>query len=235
MQDRVYFALCNGRIKIGISKNVEGRARALATGNPDTITIICVVEGGREVERAFHRKLKEHRIKNEWFKDCEAVRQAIVDFQDRGTGSLGAFYAAPIERATFDPSMSTLEPTQPDRWSIIVDRIEELTAQTGRRVSEIALLKRLGAPKDELRALVDRIHQVSDTNRLATDELQKNIGLIDENRNYQICAALLDGAEASAARVKDDIRALERAFVAESISTGERVWLIRARREGSTQ
>lgn len=74
---QVYFAQCGDRIKIGVANNVTARLAQLRTGAGGPLALIAAVDGGREVEKALHKKLARHHIDGEWFRDCEEVRKAI--------------------------------------------------------------------------------------------------------------------------------------------------------------
>jgi hypothetical protein len=78
----VYFIACEGRIKIGLSRNADSRVKELATAAPAKLTFLARVHGGRELETALHRRLRDHRVSGEWFRDCDEVRgvmQEVVD------------------------------------------------------------------------------------------------------------------------------------------------------------
>lgn len=73
----VYFLECDGKIKIGVTRNLKQRMASLKTAASSKIELIAAVEGGADVERALHRKLQPHRLEGEWFRDCAEVRVAI--------------------------------------------------------------------------------------------------------------------------------------------------------------
>lgn len=73
----VYFALCEDRIKIGISQNIGKRLSQLRTGAAAPITLLAACEGGAGVEKALHRKLRQFHIDGEWYRDCPDLRAAI--------------------------------------------------------------------------------------------------------------------------------------------------------------
>ena len=58
----------NGPIKIGYTAtNINQRFQQLKTGNPCTLTLLCVIDGNEQDEKNLHEKLKSHRINGEWF------------------------------------------------------------------------------------------------------------------------------------------------------------------------
>lgn len=54
-------------IKIGISLQPIERLSILQTGSPVELRILACVEGGREVERDYHSRFRDHRKHGEWF------------------------------------------------------------------------------------------------------------------------------------------------------------------------
>lgn len=80
----IYFVSDGDAIKIGRAKDVGLRIRDLQCGSSRELTLIGTTEGGSAEERHAHVTLSEHRLAGEWFKDCEAVRDAIASFMDFG-------------------------------------------------------------------------------------------------------------------------------------------------------
>lgn len=72
----VYFAECDGRIKIGSASNVKLRLSQLKTGAGRPLTLIASVAGSYSMEAALHKKLKQFRLEGEWYRDCSEVRAA---------------------------------------------------------------------------------------------------------------------------------------------------------------
>lgn len=77
MSKQVYFAERNGKIKIGVASSVADRLVGLRTGSAEPLELIAAVPGNLTLERALHKKLQQHRVNGEWFKDCAEVRAAI--------------------------------------------------------------------------------------------------------------------------------------------------------------
>lgn len=71
---KIYFLECDGRIKIGFSRNPRDRVRGLATGAPAKLNFLGEVAGPISLETSLHRHLRNHRVSGEWFRDCDAVR-----------------------------------------------------------------------------------------------------------------------------------------------------------------
>jgi hypothetical protein len=83
----VYFLLYgNGsgaKVKIGTSKNVNGRLAVLRTGVPGKARVYYVTPGNISLERDLHRKFAEDRISGEWFQFSAAIRDWIAQDRDR--------------------------------------------------------------------------------------------------------------------------------------------------------
>jgi hypothetical protein len=74
----VYFAACDGFVKIGIAKNVEKRLRELQIGCPHKLDLIGLVEGGREIEAAYHKRFRKLRASGEWFRLAPPLTDEIT-------------------------------------------------------------------------------------------------------------------------------------------------------------
>lgn len=70
-------------VKVGFTNNVERRLRDLQTGNPDPIVLIAKIrsssEAYRALERDLHTRLKNHRVRGEWFDSYPEVRSIVID------------------------------------------------------------------------------------------------------------------------------------------------------------
>lgn len=77
------YAITDGEcIKIGISKDVRSRIKELQTGNPRNLVLWGEfdADGSDEVvEAELHLKLAGHRVRGEWFWDCEEVRNTFLE------------------------------------------------------------------------------------------------------------------------------------------------------------
>ncbi|EAB6379051.1 GIY-YIG nuclease family protein [Salmonella enterica subsp. enterica serovar Altona] len=56
-----------GLTKIGYSSNIPQRIKALGNAGPDSLTLECLIPGGRDTESMLHRKFAEKRKHGEWF------------------------------------------------------------------------------------------------------------------------------------------------------------------------
>lgn len=68
--------------KVGYSRNPDKRLRELQTGNPNTLSILCTLEGDKPDERMIHDKWKDVHMKGEWF----SYNEKFVDWLYSPTG-----------------------------------------------------------------------------------------------------------------------------------------------------
>lgn len=68
-----------GPIKIGRATDLAKRLVGLATGRPDTLTVLASFSGTVADERTLHSRLAPYRAKGEWFQDCPEVL-AVVSY-----------------------------------------------------------------------------------------------------------------------------------------------------------
>jgi hypothetical protein len=76
----VYFIECSvtGRIKIGCSKNVDGRVKNIQQSYPHPLRLRHVIhDGGRRLETRLHRRFTEHRVWHEWFLPAPEIMEII--------------------------------------------------------------------------------------------------------------------------------------------------------------
>lgn len=78
----IYFVAAPGRIKIGHTAKPEERLQSLQQVDMETLTTLATIKGNRKTERQIHKRVEEHRLRGEWFKDCEAVRAVMQDVID---------------------------------------------------------------------------------------------------------------------------------------------------------
>lgn len=78
--DDLYFIgdLEDGPIKIGRSSNPHARLKALQTGSPTRLALLCHAAGQGHLESRFHQELAEYRVHGEWFQGREVERAAYV-------------------------------------------------------------------------------------------------------------------------------------------------------------
>lgn len=128
MAEQVYFAKVGDRIKIGFSTSVPARLKSLATGIPDVIELLATIDGDRGVERAFHARLSKHRIRGEWFRDCEELREVMTAVGVGGVAVLGDFYQPmpAVTRRERDEPVAVGEvevPPSMDEWRDLEARV----------------------------------------------------------------------------------------------------------------
>ena len=82
----VYFVRSGQAVKIGWSKSLARRAKALQTGNADTLTFLGIMAGGRLLERQTHATFRRHRLNGEWFEYPPIASQIRAMIRVRGYG-----------------------------------------------------------------------------------------------------------------------------------------------------
>ena len=75
----VYFiqAIDGGPVKIGRAQDVTARLSELQTASAKKLHVVAKVVGPTELEKKFHKMLKEHRIRGEWFQPSGGVAVLI--------------------------------------------------------------------------------------------------------------------------------------------------------------
>lgn len=70
----VYFVVSEKQnaFKVGFRGSAP-RIENLQTGNPDKLTLVREIKGGRDVEAAIHRELSDYRIRGEWFRETQLL------------------------------------------------------------------------------------------------------------------------------------------------------------------
>lgn len=67
----VYFAIEDvpgGFVKIGRARNPAKRMLSLQTGTPRPLRLLCVIQGGAQLEAALHAAFAADRMSGEWFR-----------------------------------------------------------------------------------------------------------------------------------------------------------------------
>ena len=83
-RELVYFlqAEGSGRIKIGTTKDLGQRLRALRAGSPVRLELLGVVRGGRPMERLLHIAFAPLRCgRSEWFEQGEGLLSCVRELQ----------------------------------------------------------------------------------------------------------------------------------------------------------
>jgi hypothetical protein len=70
-----------GPIKIGYTKDIAERIRALQTGYPDTLKLLLAIPGNVAKEQLLHLEFKEYRLHGEWFKPVKKVLDKIAELE----------------------------------------------------------------------------------------------------------------------------------------------------------
>ena len=58
-----------GRVKIGVTTDIEGRMASMQTGSPVRLRLVKLIRGDRNLEQRLHHLFDAKRIEGEWFYD----------------------------------------------------------------------------------------------------------------------------------------------------------------------
>lgn len=73
----IYFIQCNKAVKIGFTNNISRRLLELQAANPCKLCILGIMDGGKDLERLIHRYLYKFKIRHEWYRLNEQVKDFI--------------------------------------------------------------------------------------------------------------------------------------------------------------
>lgn len=92
----VYFveAVGTNRIKIGITKNINSRLSSLECNSPYKLNLIYAFPGYISKEKEIHKRFEHLRIKGEWFKYTNEVKQYILNL----SSTIDTIYMGVIEK-----------------------------------------------------------------------------------------------------------------------------------------
>lgn len=194
MSGKIYFLSDKrGGIKIGFSKAVDVRIKQLQSGIGEALELIGTIDGDFQGEAFLHAHLSNHRLRLEWFRDCQEVRECIDAALSGGLGALGF---VPKERAAEDE-----EPYSLQRARALVDIIlhwyrSDKGETIGKRLAHLSL-----------EASIDR--GILNTLRYRA---AKDIMAHDFDSLLEAAVKVLDGAEQRVARDRKFVsRLIERA------------------------
>jgi len=76
----VYFVRCgeHGPVKIGHTRNMLDRLGTLQVANHENLKLLCLLEGNRQTEAAFHTQFAKYKIRGEWFRATRTVLAFIT-------------------------------------------------------------------------------------------------------------------------------------------------------------
>ena len=79
---QVYLFVCEGRYKIGHTIDTNQRRRSMLTGNPFNVKVVHTIPTNKpkQLERHFHEKFKDKRVRGEWFDLTASDVSAFSDF-----------------------------------------------------------------------------------------------------------------------------------------------------------
>lgn len=73
----IYFVEGGDLVKIGMAEDVPARVARMQTGSPIPLRLLGYVPGGRDVERALHRRFRDLRVRGEWFRRVDELHAYI--------------------------------------------------------------------------------------------------------------------------------------------------------------
>lgn len=75
----VYFIQCGAFVKIGYcARDPIRRLEKLQVGNPVALTLLALIEGGKDVEREWHDRYDKMRERGEWFRLTPAMIKTLM-------------------------------------------------------------------------------------------------------------------------------------------------------------
>lgn len=144
MKTYLYFFEAPGRIKIGISKNPRRRLADVGAHMEASPKLIDAIPGDYDLEKWVHKRLNEHRLKGEWFADCDPVRELIDGLLRDGPAALGYKPEPKISGALFQSPERT-----PAEW---LEMFNTLVAMVWPDDPAGGLAEWLEIPVEEVRA-----------------------------------------------------------------------------------
>jgi hypothetical protein len=79
--DDLYFVRAGDALKIGRTTNIAARLAKMQVDNHEELNCLLLARGQGLAERAWHRHLRAHRIRGEWFRwtpEIEAIMQQLL-------------------------------------------------------------------------------------------------------------------------------------------------------------
>ena len=71
----VYLFGAPGVLKIGFTTNVAGRFSNLRASVPMELSVLGLLRASRDVERDLHKRFAAHRLRGEWYRDINEIRE----------------------------------------------------------------------------------------------------------------------------------------------------------------
>lgn len=103
----VYYAVANGVVKIGSSKNPWARATVLRKSHPG-LKVVAVERGGYALEFSRHEQFKGDRLEGEWFRLSPEI-QAHIESIPKRAATTGSQESATSELPGSDPKLQEAE------------------------------------------------------------------------------------------------------------------------------
>lgn len=92
----VYFIQCQKtrRVKIGFTKDVDARLKALQTGAPHKLKLLATIPGARKTEQLMHRRFAHLSAQNgEWFECGDDLAEFLTRISERHVSG----YSPPVD------------------------------------------------------------------------------------------------------------------------------------------
>jgi hypothetical protein len=79
-EDHLYFAHCDGYIKIGRSQEPMSRISGMRVGSPHEIQLVTWLEYAGDLENILHERYAESRHRGEWFRVTQPLIDEMMDY-----------------------------------------------------------------------------------------------------------------------------------------------------------
>lgn len=66
-------------VLVVLQRKLSHGIRPVQVERMEELTVIAIIDGTRSLEHLLHGLLKEHRLRGEWFRDCDDVRCVIAE------------------------------------------------------------------------------------------------------------------------------------------------------------
>lgn len=83
-----FIAAAGGLIKIGMSKDPQGRLRELQVGSAVALDLLAVMPGGRREEQRTHQRFWHLRERGEWFRPGSELLEFIRSLKEKCEGGV---------------------------------------------------------------------------------------------------------------------------------------------------
>lgn len=152
--ERVYFAGRDGFVKIGTTRHIAARLRALDKGScaprgmsRTPVTLLAIMPGGHKVESALHEMFRPLLYELEWFLAAPPLTDFVAAVAAAGAYAPGVLPPGALARDVAEPPAKPTPPAVGPGRDVLGDTLAVLTA-AGRRTIHWCDLTRLLAERD---------------------------------------------------------------------------------------